>query len=135
MAEQKQWTEDEIIKLLQLKASMDILSLNQRINLADDSAVELQDIIVDAGPSPQDIAERNDIRRRLESYLKKLSPREEMVIRLRYGLDGGSPMTLEAIALQYGVTRERIRQVEGKAVKKLRKYIVMRDGVLNIKDF
>lgn len=131
----KRWTEDEIIKLLQLKASMDILSLNQKINLADDCTAELQDVIIDEGPGPQDIAERNDIRRRLNLYLKKLPPREEMIIRLRYGLDGGSPMTLEAIALQYGVTRERIRQVEGKALKKLRRYIVMRDGVLNIGDF
>ena len=58
--------------------------------------------------------------KRLCSVLSELSPREERIIRLRYGIDDNIPRTLEEVANEFGVTREDIRQVEVKAIKKLR---------------
>ena len=52
--------------------------------------------------------------------LDTLTPREEMVLRLRYGIDDGHPRTLEEVGREFGVTRERIRQIEAKALRKLR---------------
>jgi len=49
-----------------------------------------------------------------------LTPREEMVLRLRYGIDDGHPRTLEEVGKEFGVTRERIRQIEAKALRKMR---------------
>ena len=54
------------------------------------------------------------------SVLDTLTPREEMVLRLRYGIDDGHPRTLEEVGKEFGVTRERIRQIEAKALRKLR---------------
>ena len=60
------------------------------------------------------------LREQLGSVLNTLTPREEMVIRLRYGLDDARPRTLEDVGKEFGVTRERIRQIEAKALRKLR---------------
>ena len=60
------------------------------------------------------------LKEQLASVLNTLTPREEMVIRLRYGLDDAHPRTLEDVGKEFGVTRERIRQIEAKALRKLR---------------
>ena len=60
------------------------------------------------------------LRRELMSVLKSLTPREERVITLRFGLDDGRPRTLEELGKEFNVTRERIRQIEAKALRKLR---------------
>ena len=60
------------------------------------------------------------LREQLIAALRKLSPREEKVIRMRYGLDDGKPRTLEEVGKEFEVTRERIRQIEAKALRKLR---------------
>ena len=60
------------------------------------------------------------LREQLAAVLNTLTPREEMVIRLRYGLDDAHPRTLEDVGKEFGVTRERIRQIEAKALRKLR---------------
>ncbi len=56
----------------------------------------------------------------LNSTLHSLTPREEKVLRLRYGIDDGKPRTLEEVGKEFNVTRERIRQIEAKALRKLR---------------
>ena len=60
------------------------------------------------------------LKEQLLSVLDTLTPREEMVLRLRYGIDDGHPRTLEEVGKEFGVTRERIRQIEAKALRKLR---------------
>ena len=60
------------------------------------------------------------MKEQLDDILKTLNEREEMVLRLRYGLNDGSPKTLEEVGKEFNVTRERIRQIEVKALRKLR---------------
>lgn len=78
------------------------------------------DFIEDDKLSPEDLVTRNLLREDLESVLDTLSPRERDVLRLRYGLDDGRMKTLEEIGQIFNVTRERIRQIEAKALRKLR---------------
>ena len=58
----------------------------------------------------------------MDEALKRLDPREEQVIRMRFGLDGQNPQTLEEVGKEFNVTRERIRQIEAKALRKLRRF-------------
>lgn len=60
------------------------------------------------------------LKEQLTDVLKTLTPREEKVLRLRFGLDDGNPKTLEEVGKEFNVTRERIRQIEAKALRKLR---------------
>ena len=69
---------------------------------------------------PADEAALTVLREQLGEALNTLSPREQQVIRLRFGLDDGHVRTLEEVGREFNVTRERIRQIEGKALRKLR---------------
>jgi RNA polymerase primary sigma factor len=82
---------------------------------------ELGDVIEDtATPTAEDVVGADLLRTHLRALLGKFTPREAGVITLRYGLDGDAPRTLEDIGKVYGVTRERIRQIEAKTMSKLR---------------
>ncbi|HPP37101.1 MAG TPA: RNA polymerase sigma factor RpoD [Thermosynergistes sp.] len=70
--------------------------------------------------SPDDAAANQLLREELESMIDELAPREREVLRLRFGLEDGHPYTLEEVGRRFGVTRERIRQIEAKALRKLR---------------
>ena len=70
--------------------------------------------------SPEDAIVKQLLRQDLEGVLRTLNPREREVLRLRFGLDDGRPKTLEEIGHHFKVTRERIRQIEAKAMRKLR---------------
>ena len=79
------------------------------------------DLVVDeTALSPHDVAMQNMLKQQLMSVLETLTPREQKVIRLRYGLDDSHPRTLEEVGREFSVTRERIRQIEAKALRKLR---------------
>jgi RNA polymerase primary sigma factor len=74
----------------------------------------------DETPAPPEAAEQAILRNTLEELLSTLSPREARILRLRFGLQDGHYYTLEEIGNRFGVTRERIRQIEQKALRRLR---------------
>jgi RNA polymerase primary sigma factor len=71
-------------------------------------------------PAPSQTTHENMLRERVDQVLSTLSPREARIIRLRFGLDNDRPYTLEEVGQKFGLTRERIRQIEGKALRRLR---------------
>ena len=101
------------------KIAQDPVSLETPIGEEDDS--HLGDFIQDEdSPAPQDAASYTLLREQLEEVMKTLTPREAKVLRLSFGLDDGKARTLEEVGKEFDVTRERIRQIEAKALRKLR---------------
>ena len=89
--------------------------------LLEEEDAHLEDFIQDEEAGvPVDEAGRQLLRQELMNVLKSLTPREERVLTLRFGLDDGQPRTLEELGREFNVTRERIRQIEAKALRKLR---------------
>ena len=121
-------TEDEIAKKMGTtvdkvreiyKISQDPVSLETPIGEEDDS--HLGDFIKDEhNLSPEEFATNELLKDEISEVLLTLTEREEKVIRLRFGLEDGKPRTLEEVGQMFGVTRERIRQIEAKALRKLR---------------
>ncbi len=102
-----------------LKAAQDPMSLDSPVGEEDDS--HLGDFIPDDGAvAPSDRASQTLLREQLLEVLDSLTPREERVLRMRFGLIDGNPRTLEEVGKEFHVTRERIRQIEAKALRKLR---------------
>lgn len=102
-----------------LKISQEPVSLETPVGEEDDS--HLGDFIQDNNiPVPAEEAAYTLLREQLEEVMETLTEREEKVIRLRYGLGDGRPRTLEEVGKEFNVTRERIRQIEAKALRKLR---------------
>jgi len=101
-----------------LKISSEPVSLEQPIGEEEDSTVG--DFVPDEKvPDPVEFAARKMLREDIRRLLKDLNERERKVIELRYGLIDGHPRTLEEVGQEFGVTRERIRQIESKAIRKL----------------
>ena len=101
------------------KIAQDPVSLETPIGEEDDS--HLGDFIQDDdSPAPQDAAAYTLLREQLEEVMKTLTPREAKVLKLRFGLEDGKSRTLEEVGKEFNVTRERIRQIEAKALRKLR---------------
>ncbi len=101
------------------KISQDPVSLEKPIGEEEDS--KMIDFIEDNDtPSPSALSEATMLNDKLNEVLATLTPRENEVIRRRYGLDDGKPKTLEEVGREFNVTRERIRQIEAKALRKLR---------------
>jgi len=89
--------------------------------LRDEGETELGDVVEDTGAaSPFEVAAASLLPREVARLLANLEPREIEVLRLRYGLDRGEPRTLEEVGEAFGLTRERIRQIEARAISKLR---------------
>ena len=104
----------EIIKIAQ-----DPVSLETPIG--EEEASHLGDFIADDdAPAPDSMATQAMLKKQLNDVLATLTPREEKVLRLRFGLDDGRTRTLEDVGKEFNVTRERIRQIEAKALRKLR---------------
>lgn len=110
-------TPEKVIEIQ--KIAQDPVSLETPIGEEEDS--HLVDFIEDTKTiAPGDMAAQSMLHEQLVATLHKLTPREEKVIRLRYGLDDGKQRTLEEVGKVFNVTRERIRQIEAKALRKLR---------------
>ncbi len=102
-----------------MKVAQDPVSLESPVGEEEDS--HLGDFIADDDvPSPSDVAAQTMLKGELNEVLKTLSEREARVLRLRFGLDDGRTRTLEEVGKEFNVTRERIRQIEAKALRKLR---------------
>jgi RNA polymerase primary sigma factor len=102
-----------------LKIAQEPVSLETPIGEEDDS--HLGDFIEDQDvPAPAEAAAFELLREQLDDVLETLTPREKKVLKLRFGLDDGRSRTLEEVGQAFGVTRERIRQIEAKALRKLR---------------
>ncbi len=102
-----------------MKIAQEPVSLETPIGEEEDSI--LGDFIPDNdAPAPSDMAAFMLLKEQLMSVLETLTPREEKVLRLRFGLDDGRARTLEEVGKEFNVTRERIRQIEAKALRKLR---------------
>lgn len=102
-----------------MRVAQEPVSLETPIGEEEDS--HLGDFIPDDGaPAPADAASHTMLREQLSDVLSTLTPREEKVLRLRFGLEDGRSRTLEEVGKEFNVTRERIRQIEAKALRKLR---------------
>lgn len=102
-----------------IRISQDPLSLESPVGEEDES--KIGDFLEDESmKSPTENATQDILRLQLLQVIETLTPREQKVIRLRYGLDDNHPRTLEEVGKEFNVTRERIRQIEAKALRKLR---------------
>ena len=102
-----------------MRVAQEPVSLETPIGEEEDS--HLGDFIPDNdAPAPADAASHTMLREQLADVLSTLTPREEKVLRLRFGLEDGRSRTLEEVGKEFNVTRERIRQIEAKALRKLR---------------
>ena len=117
IAEELEMNVDKVREIL--RVSQEPVSLETPIGEEEDS--HLGDFIPDDdAPSPVDAASHTLLKEQLASVLKTLTPREEKVLSLRFGLVDGKSRTLEEVGKEFNVTRERIRQIEAKALRKLR---------------
>ena len=102
-----------------MKIAQDPVSLETPIGEEEDS--HLGDFVEDNdSPAPSESASFSLLREQIAEILRTLTPREAQVIKLRFGLEDGRPRTLEEVGRQFKITRERIRQIEAKALRKLR---------------
>ncbi len=117
IAQEMELTPERVREIM--KIAQEPVSLETPIGEEDDS--HLGDFIEDKGvQAPADMAAFELLKEQLEDVMSTLTPREKRVLRLRFGLDDGRSRTLEEVGQVFGVTRERIRQIEAKALRKLR---------------
>lgn len=126
--EGKRWTADDVIKVQKIMAEYDVQSLNEKVRAGRDidEDTEVGDMIEGPNNVEEDFV-KIEQRKYVVKLLDKLSPREQLIIVMRFGLDGNEPKTLEAIGEHFNVTHERIRQVEAKALKKLKSVLKKSD--------
>ena len=117
IAERLSFTPEKVREIM--KIAQDPVSLETPIGEEEDS--HLGDFVEDTdSPAPSDSASYALLREQIANVLNTLTPREKQVIKMRYGLEDGRQRTLEEVGKQFNITRERIRQIEAKALRKLR---------------
>ena len=100
--------------------SMDENIYNNNAKAATNNEVQVKDRLQSSGSEPLQLNERNSQRQELRRAMRSLTEREAQIVEMRFGLADGNPMTLEDIGKQFNVTRERIRQIEARALSKMR---------------
>jgi len=109
---------------LLVKCSRDVNSIDENVyqnrGKAVTNEVQVKDRIASEGTGPSVLNEKNSLRSELRRAMQNLSEREAQIVEMRFGLGDGNPMTLEEIGKQFNVTRERIRQIEARALSKMR---------------
>lgn len=134
---------DEIAKFMKLpveKVETIITSCQELVSLAapigDEGESSLEDFVEDKTAIDPEEGAFSTLRKELvESRLNELTPREHEILKLRFGLDNQKPKTLEEVGKIFGVTRERIRQIEAKALRRLKKMAKSKNAKDNLKDF
>ena len=117
IAEELGMTEDKVREII--KISQEPISLETPIGDTDES--HIGDFIPDdKNPTPVEVASHQFMKEQLYEVLKTLTKREETILKMRFGLEDGKPKTLEEVGKEFNITRERIRQIEAKAIRKLR---------------
>lgn len=116
LADELNWPTHQVQFFLDL-SKIQCLSLDAPVD--DDEKTAFIDAIADPSPGPEEIAIASNVYDVVQDVLRELSDKEREILILRFGLDGIAERTLEEIGRRYGVTRERIRQIEAKALKKL----------------
>jgi len=130
LAEQLNLDEKKVKNII--KISKEPISLETPVGDSDDAAIK--DFIENEDESsPADTVSSTDLKERVREVLKTLTPREEKVLKMRFGIDVASEHTLEEVGRDFGVTRERVRQIEVKALRKLKH--PSRSKKLNLQSF
>ena len=112
----------EKIRYIQ-KISQDVISLESPVGESDDDSTLSEFIKDDKSLTPSQIASQTLLRERIKEILVDLTPREQKILELRFGLEDGVTHTLEEVGKEFGVTRERIRQIEAKALTRIRSHM------------
>ena len=105
-----------------LSISQDVVSIDSPVKKGEESDTALGEFIEDESDGPEKQVMDSALKEEVRSLLLKLSDKERDIIELRYGLTGGKPMSLKEIGTKYSLTKERIRQIEKRALEKLRAY-------------
>ena len=112
------YTAEDVRQLREVAAMMTV-SIDKPVSEEGDSS--LGDLLVDdAAEDPQDVAVREEIRRVVDEMLKSLGEREQRILRMKFGFEGGKQLSMEEIGKEFNLSRERVRQLEVKAMRALR---------------
>lgn len=117
IAEEADMSEAKVSEILQI-AKQDPMSLDTPVGTEDDTSIS--DFVADTALPPLEVAAKKMLQESVDDILSDLGEREAEVLRMRFGLKDGKPRTLEEVGKEFGVTRERIRQIESRTLAKLR---------------